>query len=399
MPKIPRYQSAPGAMRLGTRFRVTSHAVAGTWLFETARDRIVFLSLLAWQCLMRGLVVHAFRLMGNHWHGILEDRRGQLSQAMSLVKGLYARYYNATRHDGRRRGALWAERFSAEVIDTKRYYDAAVAYVLLNPVRVKEPMVGSPEIYPWSSCAMTVGEGVTPAAYFVRMVEKEGGIDAILDSMPKARNAASAENRRRRLEILVEGREFVVDGVLGGRSREEYLEFLRAKVNFAAMEFHEAAAESLDRLERGNADWADDADSADQTQKEIRSAASARSAKSALLLSPRLFSPDIPRALPVFEGLSKSAVVGKILGSLEQWLPVSSKRSQELRQVEAWALFRFTGFGTSKIARLLKTTVAEIDEAIRSVRTLREKERAWWRAIWNAEWSLRWSLAAAPWRE
>ena len=110
-------------------------------------------------------------------------------------------------------------------------------------------------------------------------------------------------------------------------------------------------------------------------------------------------SPDIPHALPAFTGMSKSEVVGRILGSLGQWLPVSSKPSRELQQVEAWALFRFTGFGTSKIARLLETTVAEVDEAIRSVRALREKERAWWRAIWNAEWSLRWSLAAAPWRE
>ncbi|MCC6744547.1 MAG: hypothetical protein IT175_11860 [Acidobacteria bacterium] len=67
--------------------------------------------------------------------------------------------------------------------------------------------------------------------------------------------------------------------------------------------------------------------------------------------------------------------------------------------MEAWALFRFTGFGVRKIARLLKTTVAEIEEAIRAVRALRLEERAWWRAIWNAEWSLRWSLAAAPWRE
>ena len=399
MPRVPRHQSAPGAMRPGTLYHVTSHAVAGTWLFETARDRIVFLSLLAWQCFVRGLVVHVFCLMGTHIHLVLEDQRGQLSQAMSLVKSLYARYYNATRHGGRRRGALWAERFSAEVIDTKRYYDAAVAYVLLNPVRVKEPMVRSPEIYPWSSCAMTVGEGVTPAAYFARMVEKEGGIDAILDSMPKARNAASAENRRRRLEILVEGKEFVVDGVLGGRSREEYLEFLRAKVNIAAIEFREAVTESRERLESGGADRVDDADDADQNQLPIRSAASAQSANSALLLPGVPNSPDIPRALPAFTGMSKSEVVGRILGSLGQWLPVSSKLSRELQQVEAWALFRFTGFGTGKIARLLETTVAEVDEAIRSIRALREKERAWWRAIWNAEWSLRWSLAAAPWRE
>ena len=91
MPRVPHHQSAPDAMGPSTLYHVTSHAMAGTWLYETARDRIVFLSLLAWQCRERGLVVHAFCLMGNHWHGILEDRRGQLSQAMSLVKSLYAR--------------------------------------------------------------------------------------------------------------------------------------------------------------------------------------------------------------------------------------------------------------------------------------------------------------------
>ncbi len=398
MPRIPRHQSAPGVMCPGTLYHVTSHAVAGTWLFETARDRIVFLSLLAWQCRERGLVVHAFCLMGNHIHLQLEDRRGQLSQAMSLVKSMYARYYNATRPGGRRKGALWAERFSAEVIDSRRYYDAAAAYVLLNPNRVEEPMVDSPEVYPWSSCAMTVGPGVTPAAYFARMVEKEGGVDAILDSMPKARNPASKANRRRRIEILIEGKEFVVDGVLGARSRVEYLEFLRAKVNVAAIEFHEAVAESRERQE-SNADSADEADLMDQKEMQIRSASSARSARFAMPSAPRFPSPDIPRVLHAFTGLSRSAVVDTILGSLQQWLPVSSERSRELKRVEAWALFRFTGYGTRKIARLLKTTVAKVDEAIRSVRALREKERAWWRVIWNAEWSLRWSLAAAPWRE
>ena len=39
-----------------------------------------------------------------------------------------------------------------------------------------------------------------------------------LASMPKARNAESEANRRRRLEILVEAREFVVDGVLGPKT-------------------------------------------------------------------------------------------------------------------------------------------------------------------------------------
>lgn len=247
---------------------------------------------------------------------------------------------------------------------------------------------------------MTVGEGVTPAAYFARMIEKEGGIDAILDSMPRARNPTSETNRRRRLEILVEGREFVVDGALGDRSREEYLEFLRAKVNVAAIDFHEEAAEARERQEAGNAGLSDVIEPSDGVEVvPVDEHFKLTHDRSPRIDPPSSLSPDIPRALPTFTGLSKSAVVDTILGSLGQWLPVSSKGSRELKRVEAWALFRFTRFGTRKIARLLMTTVVEVEEAIRSVRSLREKERAWWRVIWNAEWSLRWSLCAAPWRE
>ena len=65
------------------------------------------------------LVVYAFCCASNHVHLVPEARREQLSQVMSLVTFLYARYYNATRSVGRRLGALWAERFSAEQIDTK----------------------------------------------------------------------------------------------------------------------------------------------------------------------------------------------------------------------------------------------------------------------------------------
>ncbi|MBK6316491.1 MAG: hypothetical protein IPF53_19930 [Blastocatellia bacterium] len=168
----------------------------------------------------------------------------------------------------------------------------------------------------------------------------------------------------------------MVDGVLGERSRQEYLEFLRAKVNAAAIEFHEAAAESRERQEVSNADSADDADRADGPELvPADEHFKLTHHRAPAIDQPPLSSLEIPRALPAFTGPSKSAVVDTILGSLRQWLPISNRRSRDLKRVEAWALFRFTGFGTRMIARLLKTTVAEIDEAIRSVRALREKER------------------------
>ena len=50
MPGVARHQSAPGAMCPGMLYHVTWHAVAGTWLFETARDQVMFRSFLAEQC-------------------------------------------------------------------------------------------------------------------------------------------------------------------------------------------------------------------------------------------------------------------------------------------------------------------------------------------------------------
>ncbi len=67
------------------------------------------------------------------------------------------------------------------------------------------------------------------------------------------------------VEVLVEGLEFIVEGVLDERSREVNLELLRAKVNVAAAEFQEAAAASRERNEESNAKVADGADRPGQT--------------------------------------------------------------------------------------------------------------------------------------
>lgn len=380
MPRMPRHQSDPGAMRPGSVYHVTSRAVANTALFEKPRDYLTFLSQLAEQCRVRELLVHAFCCMTTHIHLQLEDRRGQISQAMSIVKSLYARYYNGTREGGRRHGALWAERFNGEVINSKRYFDASAAYVQLNPMRTRKPMVESPERYPWSSCAMTVVDGVTPAEYFRHHVDKEGGIDAILDSMPKASTKASSEARRRRFEILLSGKEFAVEAVLGDRTRDEYLAHLLAKVGVEKAELQEAREAMLE--DPGTRE----PDKPAQTLRSLQSVSS-------------VDVDGMPRLLGAFNGLAKNAAVDRIVCTVRDWLPVGGKNRRELCDAEIWALWRFTSHSVRKIAKLVRVTTDEVDKAVRRVRALQLKERAWWRSIWNAEWSLRWSLAAAPWRE
>src|SRR5439155_15163845 len=127
---------APGSLEPGQLYHVTSRGVNRCDFFHSDLDRILFLAMLAEACLRFGVVCHAVCLMSTHFHFVVEDGRGMLSQLLHRVESGYVRYFNDTRKP-RRSGPLVDSRFRAELIDSTDYFEDACAYVFLNPVRTK----------------------------------------------------------------------------------------------------------------------------------------------------------------------------------------------------------------------------------------------------------------------
>lgn len=115
-------------------------------VFIDDRDYWQFLSLLGLQVDCGHVDVHAWALMGNHYHLLLESLDGHVDVAMRELGRRYTRYFNS-RHG--RDGPLFRSRFESRRLWSTKYRDAVLRYVEWNPV--KDGFAESPEDYPWTS--------------------------------------------------------------------------------------------------------------------------------------------------------------------------------------------------------------------------------------------------------
>ena len=135
----------------GARYHVMSRGDRGEDIFNDDQDRMVFLQVLGKTCQKTGWEVHAYCLMRNHFHAVIETPQPNLAAGMRWLLGTYTQKFNR-RH--RQWGHLFGGRYKAQLIDERSpgYLVQACNYVHLNPKRagVVGPE-GGLETYPWSS--------------------------------------------------------------------------------------------------------------------------------------------------------------------------------------------------------------------------------------------------------
>ena len=148
----------PRSLRLefpGAFYHVMARGNRREKIFHDDDDRRFFLATLSEACAMTGWRVHAWVLMGNHYHLFIETPEANLVAGMSWLQNTVTRRYNV-RH--RAWGQLFGDRYKAILVEgsDSYHYRTLADYIHLNPVRAglirpkKEQGVMD---YPWSSVA------------------------------------------------------------------------------------------------------------------------------------------------------------------------------------------------------------------------------------------------------
>jgi len=137
----------------GALYHVTSRGNERKSIFRDDADRKLFLKTLSQVTDRFNWVCHAYYLMNNHYHLVIETPDGNLSKGMRELNGVYTQAFNRRHH---RVGHLFQGRFKGILVQKESHFLEVCRYVVLNPVRAKA--VKHPREWAWSSYRATGGE-------------------------------------------------------------------------------------------------------------------------------------------------------------------------------------------------------------------------------------------------
>ena len=134
----------------GAVYHVTSRGNARDLIFIDDSDREDFLLILGSVVRRYNWLCHAYCLMDNHYHLLIETIEGNISRGMRQLNGVYTQKLNG-KHA--RTGHIFQGRFKAILVEKESYLLEVSRYVVLNPLRAK--MVERPEAWRWSNYTAT----------------------------------------------------------------------------------------------------------------------------------------------------------------------------------------------------------------------------------------------------
>ncbi len=137
----------------GAVYHITSRGNEKKPVFKDDQDRENFLNTLQHVNKRYNWMCHAYCLMTNHYHILIETPDGNLSLGMRQLNGVYTQLFNK-RHQ--RTGHLFQGRFKGILIQKDSHLLEVCRYVVLNPLRAG--MIEGLDQWKWSSYRATAGK-------------------------------------------------------------------------------------------------------------------------------------------------------------------------------------------------------------------------------------------------
>lgn len=141
----------------GAIYHVTSRGDRREDIYLDDEDRRLWLEIFGAVCERFNWRCHAWCLMSNHYHIVVETVDGNLSKGMRQLNGVYTQTHNR-RHN--RVGHVFQGRFKGILVDKESYLLELSRYVVLNPLRAK--MVDQLVQWKWSSYRSMIGRAEVP---------------------------------------------------------------------------------------------------------------------------------------------------------------------------------------------------------------------------------------------
>ncbi len=229
----------------GAVYHVMARGHERSSIFREDADRRKFLRLLGEIASEERWVVHAYCLMRNHYHLLVETPEPGLSRGMRSLNGRYAQWFN-WKHS--RKGHLLEGRFRSVLVQKESHLLELCRYVVLNPVRAGAARRA--EDWPWSSYRASAG--LAPAPEWLE-------VDWTLSRFARSRSVARRAYRRFVAEGKGSGEVLERGPYLGDEDfRREIQRMLedRPTADDIPLRYHRASEVDLEKIQRAVAkEW------------------------------------------------------------------------------------------------------------------------------------------------
>lgn len=141
MPRVARKRSESGI------YHVILRGINRQEIFYDEADYRYFIDVLREIKEGENYAMHAYCLMGNHVHMLIQEKELDLSSVMKRLGIRYAFWYNKRY---KRVGHVFQDRYRSETVESDEYFLTVARYIHKNPV--KAGVTAKAEEYDWSSC-------------------------------------------------------------------------------------------------------------------------------------------------------------------------------------------------------------------------------------------------------